>query len=85
MAQFFDRHTAANITDINMECPVPKILKCDADVRWLLDPNKIYEMVSAVVNVIDKPVTVKMRSSWDEEHIYAVDHAKAIEVAGGNA
>mgnify|MGYP001193043349 CR=1 FL=1 len=84
-AQFVDQNTNASIIDINMGCPVPKITKCDAGARWLLDPNKIYEMVSAVVASVDKPVTVKMRSGWDEDHIYAVDNAKAIEAAGAKA
>ncbi len=43
-----------------MGCPVPKITKCDAGAKWLLDPNKIYDMVSAVVDVVEKPVTVKI-------------------------
>jgi nifR3 family TIM-barrel protein len=51
----------------------------------LLDPNKIYEMVAAVVDVVDKPVTVKMRLGWDAEHIYAVENARAVERAGGQA
>ena len=80
-----ETNTNASIIDINMGCPVPKITKCDAGARWLLDPNKIYEMVSAVVASVDKPVTVKMRSGWDEDHIYAVDNAKAIEAAGAKA
>lgn len=84
-AQFVDEHTNASIIDINMGCPVPKITKCDAGARWLLDPNKIYEMVSAVVDNVNKPVTVKMRSGWDEDHIYAVDNARAIEAAGAAA
>lgn len=84
-ARFVDKHTNASIIDINMGCPVPKITKCDAGARWLLDPNKIYEMVSHVVNHVDKPVTVKMRSGWDEDHIYAVDNAKAVEAAGASA
>ncbi len=84
-AQFVDQNTNASIIDINMGCPVPKITKCDAGARWLLDPDKIYEMVSAVVSSVEKPVTVKMRSGWDEEHIYAVDNAKAIEAAGAKA
>ncbi|WP_342433831.1 tRNA dihydrouridine synthase DusB [Neobacillus sp. FSL H8-0543] len=84
-AQFVDRNTNADIIDINMGCPVPKITKCDAGAKWLLDPNKIYEMVSAVVEAVDKPVTVKMRMGWDEKHIYAVKNAQAIERAGGKA
>ncbi|MGG3451630.1 tRNA dihydrouridine synthase DusB [Domibacillus aminovorans] len=84
-ASFVDKNTNADIIDINMGCPVPKITKCDAGAKWLLDPNKIYEMVSAVVDAVDKPVTVKMRMGWDEDHIYAVENARAVERAGGQA
>lgn len=84
-AKFIDQNTQADIIDINMGCPVPKVVKTDAGARWLLDPNKIYEMVSAVVDVVNKPVTVKMRTGWDEEHIYAVENALAAERAGASA
>jgi nifR3 family TIM-barrel protein len=84
-AKFVDKNTNADIIDINMGCPVPKITKCDAGAKWLLDPNKIYEMVSAVVAEVEKPVTVKMRMGWDEQHIYAVRNAQAVERAGGKA
>ncbi|MEH7086366.1 tRNA dihydrouridine synthase DusB [Neobacillus drentensis] len=84
-AKFVDQNTNADIIDINMGCPVPKITKCDAGAKWLLDPNKIYEMVSAVVAEVDKPVTVKMRMGWDDEHIFAVKNAQAVERAGGKA
>ncbi|KAF6603452.1 tRNA-dihydrouridine synthase, partial [Paenibacillus sp. EKM208P] len=67
-AKVVDQETNADIIDINMGCPVPKVTKCDAGARWLLDPNKIYEMVSAVVESVSKPVTVKMRIGWDSEH-----------------
>lgn len=84
-AEFVDRNTEADIIDINMGCPVSKVVSCEAGARWLLDPDKIYEMVSAVVERVNKPVTVKMRIGWDEEHIYAVENAKAVERAGGKA
>ncbi|RPF54460.1 tRNA dihydrouridine synthase DusB [Abyssicoccus albus] len=84
-AKYVDQNTTADIIDINMGCPVSKIIKCEAGARWLLDPNKIYEMVSAVVEAVDKPVTVKMRTGWDEDHIYAVENAKMIEKAGASA
>ncbi|BCG56647.1 tRNA dihydrouridine synthase DusB [Paenibacillus sp. URB8-2] len=84
-AKVVDKETNADIIDINMGCPVPKVTKCDAGARWLLEPNKIYEMVSAVVDAVDKPVTVKMRIGWDSEHIYVVDNARAVERAGGQA
>jgi nifR3 family TIM-barrel protein len=84
-AKFVDKNTNADIIDINMGCPVPKITKVDAGAKWLLDPDKIYEMVSAVVDAVDKPVTVKMRMGWDENHVYAVQNARAVERAGGKA
>lgn len=84
-AKVVDQETNADIIDINMGCPAPKVTKIDAGARWLLDPNKIHEMVSAVVASVSKPVTVKMRIGWDSEHIYVVDNVKAVEQAGGKA
>ncbi|UTR16682.1 tRNA dihydrouridine synthase DusB [Salipaludibacillus sp. LMS25] len=80
-----DKQTNADIIDINMGCPVPKITSCDAGAKWLLDPDKIYEMVQVAVKAAEKPVTVKMRTGWDDDHIYAVENAKAVEAAGGKA
>lgn len=84
-AKFVDKHTTADIIDINMGCPVNKIIKCEAGAKWLLDPNKIYEMVSSVVDAVDKPVSVKMRIGWDEERVFAVENAQAAERAGAAA
>ncbi|MBO9605939.1 MAG: tRNA dihydrouridine synthase DusB [Paenibacillaceae bacterium] len=84
-AKVVDRHTNADIIDINMGCPVPKIVKCDAGARWLLAPDKIEKMVASVVKAVSKPVTVKMRIGWDDEHVYAVQNAKAVENGGGSA
>ncbi|WP_102348349.1 tRNA dihydrouridine synthase DusB [Bacillus sp. Marseille-P3661] len=84
-AKFVEQNTNADIIDINMGCPVPKITKADAGAKWLLDPNKIYEMVASVVDAVDLPVTVKMRMGWDEDHIYAIENAQAVERAGGKA
>jgi len=84
-AKFVDENTNADIIDINMGCPVPKITKVDAGAKWLLDPNKIYDMVAAVVDAVEKPVTVKMRMGWDPEHVYAIQNAQAVERAGGKA
>lgn len=84
-AKVVDQHTNADIIDINMGCPVPKITKCDAGARWLLDPSRIEEMVTQVVKAVSKPVTVKMRIGWDDDHVYAVQNAKAVENGGGSA
>ena len=80
-AKIVDQHTNADIIDINMGCPSTKITKCDAGARWLLQPDKIEEMIATVVAAVSKPVTVKMRIGWDYEHIYAVENAKAVEKA----
>ncbi|TPR38764.1 tRNA dihydrouridine synthase DusB [Apilactobacillus micheneri] len=84
-AKFIDQKTDADIIDINMGCPVNKVVKTDAGSKWLLDPNKVYEMVSAVTSAVNKPVTVKMRTGWDENHIYAVENALMAEKAGASA
>lgn len=84
-AQFVAENTTADIIDINMGCPVNKIIKAEAGAKWLLDPDKVYEMVHTVSSAIDKPVTVKMRIGWDEQHIFAVENAQAAEAAGAAA
>ncbi len=84
-AQYVDQHTAADIIDINMGCPVPKVTKTDAGSYWLLDADKIYQMVHAVVRNVRKPVTVKMRIGWDQKHVFAVENALAAQEAGASA
>lgn len=84
-AKIVDQQTNADIIDINMGCPVPKITKNEAGARWLLQPAKIEEMIRTVVANVSKPVTVKMRIGWDDQHIYLLDNAKAVERGGGSA
>ena len=84
-AKYVDQNTTADIIDINMGCPVSKIIKCEAGAKMLLDPDKIYEMVAAVVDNVKKPVSVKMRTGWDLDHLFAVENAQAVERAGGSA
>ncbi|RSU07620.1 tRNA dihydrouridine synthase DusB [Vagococcus elongatus] len=84
-AQFVEANTSADIIDINMGCPVNKVIKAEAGARWLLDPDKVYEMVAAVSSAVKLPVTVKMRIGWDEEHLFAVENALAAEKAGASA
>lgn len=84
-AKFVEENTQAAIIDINMGCPVNKIIKAEAGAKWLLDPNKVHEMVHAVSSAVSLLVTVKMRTGWDEDHLYAVDNALAAEQAGASA
>ena len=75
-----------DIIDINMGCPVPKVaLKSQAGSALLRNPKKVYEIVSEVVKSVPIPVTVKIRSGWDEKSINAVEIAKIIESAGASA
>jgi len=84
-AKYVDRYTNADIIDINMGCPVPKVVNCDAGAKWLLYPERIEDLIRSITRVVRKPVTVKMRIGWDEDHIYVVDNAKAVEAGGGAA
>lgn len=75
-----------DIIDINMGCPVPKVaLRAQAGSALLKNPEKIYEIVKAVVEAVSVPVTVKIRSGWDEAHINAAEVAKLCESAGASA
>lgn len=84
-AKFIDEHSNCDIIDINMGCPVNKVLKADAGSKLLLYPDKIYEIVKGIVENVSKPVTVKIRSGFDHDHINAVEVAKLIEKAGASA
>ena len=75
-----------DIIDINMGCPVPKVAqRAQAGAALLKDVNKIKKIVKAVVESVPCPVTVKIRSGWDSEHINAVEVAKVCEEAGASA
>ncbi len=75
-----------DIIDINMGCPVPKVaIKNQAGSALLKSPEKIYEIIKAVVEAVPIPVTVKIRSGWDENSINCVEVAKIIEKAGASA
>ena len=75
----------ADIVDINMGCPAPKVVKNGDGSKLLLDLKKVEEITKAVVESSKVPVTVKIRKGWDNEHIVAVDVAKIVEKAGAKA
>lgn len=75
-----------SIIDINMGCPVPKVaLRSESGSALLKNPNKVYDIVKSVVDAVNVPVTVKIRSGWDNNNINAVEIAKIIEKAGASA
>jgi len=85
-AKFIEDNFHPDIIDINMGCPVPKVaIKSQAGSALLKNPDKIYEIVKNIVDNIKTPITVKIRSGWDEKNINAVTVAKKIEQAGASA
>lgn len=85
-AKYIEENFHPDIIDINMGCPVPKVaIKSQAGSALLKDPDKIYEIVKSVVDNTNTPITVKIRSGWDEKNINAVEVAKKIEKAGASA
>lgn len=75
----------ADIVDINMGCPAPKVVKNGDGSKLLLDLEKAKKMMQAVVKNATVPVTVKIRIGWDKEHIVATDIAKIAEEVGISA
>ena len=68
--------------DINMGCPAPKVAGNGGGSALMRDPVRAAEIVRAVVNAVDVPVTVKMRTGWDCESINAAEMSKRCEDAG---
>lgn len=84
-AKYIEDNYHPDIIDINMGCPVPKIaLKSQAGSALLKNPDKIYEIVKKVVENTNTPISVKIRSGWDENSINAVEVAQKIEQAGAS-
>ncbi len=73
------------ILDINMGCPVPKVVNNGEGSALMRNPSLVEAIVSKTVKAINKPVTVKIRKGFDDAHVNAVEIAKAAEAAGANA
>lgn len=85
-AKYVEKTMHPDIIDINMGCPVPKVaLRAQAGSALLKNPKKIGEIVKSVVDAVSVPVTVKIRSGWDEKSINAVEVAKICEENGASA
>ena len=75
----------ADIVDINMGCPAPKVTKNGDGSKLLLDLNLAKDVIKSVVKNSSKPVTLKIRKGWDNDNIVAVDIAKIAEEEGISA
>ncbi len=84
-AQYLDRETNCDIIDINMGCPVQKVVKQGAGSALMKDVTHASELVYRVIQSVDKPVTVKCRSGWDVDSINVVELSKELEKAGASA
>ena len=75
----------ADIIDINMGCPAPKVVKNGDGSKLLLDLENVKRIIETVRKSVEKPLTVKIRKGWDQEHIVATEVAKIAEEAGADA
>ncbi|MCQ2520437.1 MAG: tRNA dihydrouridine synthase DusB [Lachnospiraceae bacterium] len=71
--------------DINMGCPVPKVVNNHEGSALMKNPELVYEIVSAISEAISKPVTVKIRKGFDDKHVNAVEIALAAQRGGAKA
>src|SRR5687768_18603875 len=71
----------ANIVDVNMGCPVPKIAKHHAGCSLMREPEHAASIIAAMAKAVQIPVTVKMRKGWDDDEISAPELAKRVEDA----
>lgn len=84
-AKYIEAHSDCDILDINMGCPVNKVIKAHAGSDLMRDPKRAYDIVSAICEAVSIPVTVKMRIGYDREHINCVELAQLMEKAGAQA
>lgn len=75
----------ASIIDINMGCPVPKVVKNNEGSALMQNPQLASDIVKSVVKAVKIPVTVKFRKGWDKDNITALDFAKSMEASGASA
>jgi nifR3 family TIM-barrel protein len=75
----------ADVVDVNMGCPVPKVAKGNAGCRLMREPEYAAEIIRAMARAVSIPVTVKMRAGWDDREVNAPELAKRVEGAGAAA
>jgi tRNA-dihydrouridine synthase len=86
VAQFVEKNYAPDIIDINCGCPARKVAISKKAGSYLMkEPKKIVEIIKAIKKKTKTPLTIKIRSGWDEKHINAVEIARLAQKAGANA
>lgn len=84
-ARYLNDFSQCDIIDINMGCPVSKVVKTNGGASLMKEEDHAAEVVYAVKQVITKPLTVKIRKGWDHQSVNAVSMAKKLEAAGADA
>ncbi len=84
-SEYLTKNTKCDIIDINMGCPVQKVVKAHSGSYLMQTPEVAYDVMKAVVDHTDRPVTVKMRAGWDIDHINCTQIAKLAQKAGVSA
>lgn len=84
-AKLLDDETECDIIDVNMGCPVNKVIKAQAGSALMLEEDHAVELMKAIVENVKKPVTVKIRIGFDSDHINCVALAKRFEEVGVKA
>ncbi len=80
--EVLEKHADYDLLDINLGCPVYKVVKTGAGSAWLKDPNALYSYMHAICNKSHKPVTAKIRLGWDSASINAFEVSSLLEKAG---
>ncbi|MBR3167547.1 MAG: tRNA dihydrouridine synthase DusB [Erysipelotrichaceae bacterium] len=83
-AQYIDQKTDADVIDLNMGCPAPKVVKTGAGSALLKDPEKAFAIVSGIRQAVRKPVSVKMRLGFSDSEKKYLSFAKGLEEAGAD-
>ncbi len=83
-ARYVDQHTQATMIDINMGCPVPKVIQGNGGASLMRDPNRVKQLVETVVQATTKPVSVKIRTGWNDHEKNAVEVALAAQAGGAS-
>jgi len=84
-ARWVTAHVACDLLDVNMGCPVARVVSKGAGAALMRDPRRVERLVAAVVEATRLPVTAKIRAGWDEGERNAVEVARAVEAGGGRA
>ena len=84
-ARYVEEHIPCDLIDLNMGCPVPKIVSKGEGAAIMRQPRLVERLVRACVHAVDLPVTAKTRSGWTDKELNAVEVGKAVEAGGGQA